>query len=169
MKTLLHVYKHAQDMGATSVDFRDAIVDAVAEVLNDWGLIYYLPWELLHTITEGIEERAIRHLVAFYYVLIRYPPHVPRKYGRSAYENEIFERCRRDKYENLEGQNGRTNREIWENYLIGGRCAFHEHADGRCRRVKSASAVQVPQTSNAMELHSFTDAFVATSQKQVKL
>jgi hypothetical protein len=35
METLMHVYKQARDMGATGVDFRDAIVDAVAEVLDD--------------------------------------------------------------------------------------------------------------------------------------
>lgn len=163
METLLHVYKHAQDMGTTGVDFRDAIVDAVAEVLDDWGLIYYFPYELLHIISAGIEECPIRQLVAFYHALTKYPPHALPSNRRSAYDNEIFERCWRDEYVKLQGQNDRTNRKIWEDFLVRGRCAFHEHAHGRCWRSKPAAAVQAPETSDLMEVHNFTDAPTDTS------
>jgi hypothetical protein len=169
METLLRVYKHAQDMGATGVDFRDAIVDAVAEVLDDWGLIYYFPCELLHTVSAGIKDCPLRQLVAFYYALTKYPPRALPSNGRPAYDNDVFEQCWRDEYAKLQGQNNGTNRKIWEDFLVCGRCVFHEHANSRCWRAKPASAVRNPETTTGTEVHKSTDTPAATSQREAKL
>jgi hypothetical protein len=32
-------------------------------------------------------------------------------------------------------KDGRTNREIWDDYMVNDRCKFHEHAGERCNVV----------------------------------
>lgn len=40
-ETLLDAYEYALKLGTAGGDFRDAIVDAMTENLDDWGLIYW--------------------------------------------------------------------------------------------------------------------------------
>lgn len=106
-------------------NFRDAVLDALAEHFDDFGLWDFSWIKMYNHLTGSRVER----LAAFYFALTNEPKMFE---SRCVSKGEKFRLVAEEQLENL--PNGRTRREIWKEFMHCGRCAFHEHASGKCWR-----------------------------------
>lgn len=137
--TLLHAYAYGlhldrgglplySQQAVTGADFRDAVLDALAEFLDDHGFGHF-DWQLFDRITARPMAWRLRHLVALYLALT-----TPPRYHGAATNNRAvpFQIAFRDELSVL--PRGWTYRDIWEKFMRSRRCRFHEHLGGGCWR-----------------------------------
>jgi hypothetical protein len=122
---LVAAHKHALTLESSASDFRDALVDATAEYLDDHGLAHF-PWTDLYADASG-SPNMLLGLVCLYWTFTDDPMVAlgPRMASEEA--EERFLKARR-----LLRANEKTGREMWEEYMKDGRCTFHEHEDEEC-------------------------------------
>ncbi|KAF2648439.1 hypothetical protein K491DRAFT_722576 [Lophiostoma macrostomum CBS 122681] len=131
METLLEAHEASDQNSSRGADFRDAIADAMAEVFDEWGISDYCPWSQSFAATSNKPPRSLRGMFAFRYALEEYPR--TSVHNTTQFEDADFERLWREEFARLpEDKTVRTNREVWDIFMMRGWCRFPEHAAGRC-------------------------------------
>jgi len=137
---LMKAYEHITQLHddpfrdvTVDTDFRDALVDAMAEVLDDHGLNYF-NWKLLESATNNADsESPLKRLVAFFFVLST----PPDSYNACLPNDNEFKDMVQEELEKLESEKFgviRSYRSTWKEFMERGRCRFHEHVGGYCWR-----------------------------------
>jgi hypothetical protein len=130
--TLLDRYQHGLQLALQGSQYRDALIDAMVEMMDDYGR--EPPWERLLHATEGHEMCPMWRFIGFFYSLIALPCYFN---GMEQMGNEKIWRCWRGEFKRL--PKGKTTREVWEEFLEKDRCRFHEHGNNRCWRSKGST------------------------------
>jgi hypothetical protein len=127
---LLQCYEHGLSLGHPGCDYRDAVIDAMVENLDDYASATYQDWGQLLAATKGHPMCSMWRLVCFFHALVTRPEYVLslRMSG-----DDTLERCLREELERL--PKGVITRDIWEQSLQKGRCRLHEHGHGTCWRL----------------------------------
>ena len=117
-----------------SANYRDVIVDAMAEVFDEWSIRMYCHYDRMLAATTGHSDGGMRGLFAFRYALEWYPR--TREHAKPQFDDVQFEAMWRQEFAKLpEDKTTRTNHDFWETYMSKGLCRFHEHAAGNCWRM----------------------------------
>lgn len=119
-RKLVDAYKYGLERGSGGADFRDAVMDAMAEFIDHRGF-WFFPTDS----TEGHPNTKMLHFMAFVYALNIYPP-------EHRFEEDEFRAAFLNELENF--PKDKTYRELWDGFMQDGRCRFHEHRTGRCWR-----------------------------------
>lgn len=115
--------------------YRDALLDAMGENMNDYG--FSPGWDALADTTKGYGPCSMRQLVAFQYVLTTDPSELESKSPMRHVVVHLgpirkkFDACWRRHLDEVR-KDGRSYREIWEEYRDKNRCRFHEHVEKAC-------------------------------------
>ncbi|PVI03648.1 HET-domain-containing protein [Periconia macrospinosa] len=145
-ETLLEAYKTSESLDSAGADFRDAIVDAMAENFDEWGLMR-CPWSKLFALPSTDMFRPLRGLFAFrfalgWYSLTSVHNHVQFK------EDLEFEAMWRAEFAKLpEDKKELSNHQVWKTFMMTGRCRFHTHAKGHCWRAAAGVCTRNPLKS----------------------
>ncbi|KAF2794570.1 hypothetical protein K505DRAFT_324667 [Melanomma pulvis-pyrius CBS 109.77] len=133
---LFEAYKSAASLGDAAADFRDALVDAMAEFLDDHGIDLY-PWEAFHAALAHVPGSQMKKLLAFFFVLNIRPCSYNAIFHFAAEYDMEFREMVAAEHLRLEAC-GKTYRSVWEAFMQSktrdGRCQFHEHASNECWR-----------------------------------
>ncbi|KAF2872266.1 hypothetical protein BDV95DRAFT_605896 [Massariosphaeria phaeospora] len=127
-KALFAAYRYAlEDLEPDTpgaADFRNALVDAMAEYL-DWYGTQFFRIQYFDDIAHAHPVTQMERLLGFVWAL----NHDPRR-NRASFMVEELERTYDEGLAKL--PEGEAGRETWERFLRSGRCRFHEHGEGKC-------------------------------------
>ncbi|CAG5177745.1 uncharacterized protein ALTATR162_LOCUS8359 [Alternaria atra] len=137
---MLAAYRFGLEMSrAGCADFRDAIIDALAEHLDvqrepDTSLLCQL-----FEVVESVPNSSLERLLVFHVALSTYPE------SFNAILIETDKHFRQNIREQIkEFPNGARYYDIWDNFMLKNRCKFHEHPTGRCWRPTDLGSEAAP-------------------------
>lgn len=132
-ETLLEAYMYGKELaGAKGADYRDAVVGAMAECVDNYSL-RALPWKTIKKFPVSNMESLITFYLALVSYLVWHRPTLRRfEWIEKAFWEELAKLPK-----------GRTYRGFWEDFMREGRCRFHEHAGGKCWRGGDAPDLSV--------------------------
>jgi len=146
-KTMLAAYRFGLEMSrARCADFRDAIMDALAESFDaqtgsDIGLFHGV-----FKAVENVPNSNLERLLAFHIALSTDP----------GCFNSILARTNKQFLHHVHEQiktfpKGVRYYDIWDDFMLNNRCKFHEHPTGRCwRPAESGPEVAPPEHPEAV-------------------
>lgn len=133
---------------STSSTYRDALVDARTECMENYGGC--TNWQMLANATMGHPWCPMWKLQCLRGVLTTYAPDYPSSglSGAAVNENvtEELEACRAY-YLNIVQKDGRSYRNIWKWFRFDRLCMFHEHSGETCVRPRVETVDIWPECS----------------------
>lgn len=140
--TLYEAYGHGLRLGVAGSQFRDAAIDPIIEFIDGFGGGYGdKSFRKLSDATKDHPDCLLRKLMVLHFVLnCRQPDWCWPNHGPKDLENgRLLEMANAVKEDICFGApshlpRDKTSKEIWEDIHGKGRCRFHEHEEGICRK-----------------------------------
>lgn len=124
------MYGFGLSLGTEGMRFRDALIDAQIEYLDDYGGWFCEDgWDSLRAATQGHPDCPLRKLVALLFVVARWPSIWPQTGPMTVGDGDMLALLEKVKGEVLKDVKGR---DVWREVFERGRCGFHEHGGGEC-------------------------------------